>query len=95
MTLVKGLLSDEKPEKKLKSLGSWLGQITILRNKPINYIDIDLKGLLCDAVEKRKVGTVVGFVCKVLEACGSSSVFTHKNPWINSLLSVLCELNER
>ena len=33
----------------LKNLGSWLGQITLARNKAILMRDLDMKELICDA----------------------------------------------
>jgi len=76
----------------LKNLGSWLGQITLARNRPLLMRDLDLKELVCDAYERGRLIAVVPFVCKVLDACSSSRVFLPPNPWVMALMSLLMEL---
>ena len=80
---------DRKP---LKVFGSWLGLLTLSRNRPIIVKDLDVKELLAKAYEQGHLLAVVPFVCKVLENCNSSLVFTPRNPWIAALLSLLCEI---
>jgi CCR4-NOT transcription complex subunit 1 len=76
----------------LKNLGSWLGQITLGRNKPLLMRDLDLKELVCDAYENGRLIAVVPFVCKVLDAGSASRVFMPPNPWVMGLMSLLMEL---
>lgn len=76
----------------LKSLGSWIGSITIARNKPIHRRDLDLKELLMDAYSNGRLTTVVPFVSKVLEACSRSLVFKPTQPWIRSILGLMKEI---
>ena len=52
----------------LKNLGSWLGQITLARNRAILMRDLDMKELICDAYERGLLIAVVPFVAKVLDA---------------------------
>ncbi|KAL1530185.1 hypothetical protein AB1Y20_001101 [Prymnesium parvum] len=76
----------------LKNLGSWLGQITLARNKALLMRDLDMKELICDAYERGLLIAVVPFVAKVLDACSHSRVFTPPNPWVMALMSLLLEL---
>lgn len=48
----------------LKNLGSWLGKLTLARNKPILYKDLDLKSTLYDAYEQGKMIAVLPFINK-------------------------------
>jgi CCR4-NOT transcription complex subunit 1 len=72
----------------LKNLGSWLGQITLARNRPILQIMLDCKELLFQGYETGMLIAVTPFVAKILEGAKNSSVFTPPNPWLMGLLSV-------
>lgn len=76
----------------LKSLGSWIGTITLARNKPILRRDLDLKELLMNAYSNGKLNIVIPFVSKVLEACHRSKVFKTSNPWVRGVLGVMKEI---
>eukprot|EP00762_Andalucia_godoyi_P000513 ANDGO_05250.mRNA.1 General negative regulator of transcription subunit 1 len=76
----------------LKNLGSWLGAITLSKNRPILRKQLDLKELICDAFDKGKLISVVPFVAKVLEGCAGSRVFKPHNPFTMGLLSILAEI---
>ena len=43
----------------LKTLGSWLGKITLARNKPVLQKKLDLKGLLYDAYQRGRLHVVL------------------------------------
>lgn len=72
----------------LKNLGSWLGQITIARNRPILQVMLDCKELLFQGYENGRLIAVTPFVAKILEGAKSSSVFRPPNPWVMGLLGV-------
>ncbi len=76
-------------------MGSWLGLITLSKNRPILHKDIDLKSLIIEAFQKGQAELlfVVPFVAKVLEPAGKSKIFQPPNPWLYSMLSVLVELH--
>lgn len=76
----------------LKNLGSWLGGLTLARNRPILYNDLCLKRLLIDAYRSERLFVVIPFVCKVMENCAKSRVFLPNNPWLMAILEVLVEL---
>ncbi|KAK2193621.1 hypothetical protein NP493_11g11020 [Ridgeia piscesae] len=80
----------------LKNLGHWMGMLTLAKNKPILYLDIDLKSLLYEAYHKgaQELLYVVPFVAKVLESCAKSKVFKPPNPWTMGLMNVLAELHQ-
>ncbi|RXM33587.1 CCR4-NOT transcription complex subunit 1 [Acipenser ruthenus] len=54
----------------LKNLGHWLGIITLSKNKPILYTDLEIKSLLLEAYVKgqQELLYVVPFIAKVLES---------------------------
>ena len=83
------IAKDMKEKNILKHLGSWLGIISIAKNKPILAKDLDLKEIIFDAYENGKLGPIITFVCKILEHSVKTKVFHPKNPWIQALLSVL------
>jgi len=76
----------------LKNLGSWLGQSTIAKEKPILHKELDLKGVIIDAYEKGKMIAVIPFIHKVLEPCKKTKVFAPPNPWVIALCSLLTEI---
>lgn len=76
----------------LKSLGSWIGSLTLARNQPILRRDLDLKELLIDAYSSGRLIAVVPFVAKVLEASRNSKIFKTTNPWIRGILSLMKEI---
>jgi len=78
----------------LKNLGSWLGQITLARNKPILQITLDCKELLYQGYETGRLFAVTPFVAKILEGAKKSQVFRPPNPWLMGLLSVFRSLYE-
>jgi len=78
----------------LKNLGSWLGQITLARNKPILQITLDCKELLYQGYETGRLFAVTPFVAKILEGAKNSKVFRPPNPWVMGLLSVFRSLYE-
>ncbi|KAI8335037.1 CCR4-Not complex component, Not1-domain-containing protein [Chlamydoabsidia padenii] len=78
----------------LKNLGSWLGGMTLARNKPIKHKNISFKDLLLEGYDSNRLIVVIPFVCKVLEQCSNSNVFKPPNPWVMAILKLLVELYE-
>ncbi|KAI6214776.1 hypothetical protein M3Y94_00308400 [Aphelenchoides besseyi] len=79
----------------LKSLGLWLGSITIARDEPILYNDLNLKGLLLDAFYRGQQDLlyVVPFIAKVLLATSKSVIFNPRCTWIYNIMKVLAEIH--
>ena len=96
---IKILLHDDKIKSSsslrslLKNLGSWLGSLTLQRNRPILQNRLDFKLLLVDAFEKGKLVAVVPFVAKVLDSTMNSRIFRPPNPWTMMILGLLAELH--
>ena len=76
----------------LKNLGSWLGLMTLAKNKPILTKDLDLKEIVLEAYEFGKLQVMLPFVCKILESSAKTKVFHVKNPWILAILNILSEI---
>lgn len=92
---IKKLLNTDKLEEKniLKSLGSWLGIMTLSKNKPIQFKDLDLKELLLKSYEgSGKLPVILNLVCKILEYSYKTKVFHSKNPWLMTLLYIIAEI---
>lgn len=78
----------------LRTLGAWIGLITLGRNKPILSRNLDLKKLCLDAYTKGRLFCVVPFVCKVLLGAKASKVFRSTNPWMKAIFSLLKEISQ-
>ncbi|KAI6129122.1 Not1-domain-containing protein [Pisolithus croceorrhizus] len=76
----------------LKNLGSWLGTITLARDKPIRHKNISFKDLLLEGYESGRLIVAIPFVCKTLEPCSKSIVFKSPSPWLMAIISLLAEL---
>ena len=76
----------------LKNLGSWLGKLTIAKDRPLLYKDLCPKKLILQAYETGKLIVVVPFVAKILAAAADSKVFKPPNAWTMAQLRVLIEL---
>lgn len=93
LLLAKGTITTSTQDRSLlKNLGSWLGQMTLGRNKPILQRHLDVKELLCQGYETGRLIAVTPFVAKILEAAKDSRVFRPPNPWTMSLMGILREL---
>jgi CCR4-NOT transcription complex subunit 1 len=76
----------------LKNLGSWLGGLTLAKNRPIKQQNIAFKELLIQGYDSNRLIVAIPFVCKVLEQCAKSRVFKPPNPWLMAILRLLVEL---
>jgi CCR4-NOT transcription complex subunit 1 len=79
----------------LKNLGSWLGVLTLGRNRPLLARDLDLKALLLDAYSRGAMIAVIPFVAKIVEPARGSRVWAPPNPWTMALLGLLSEIYGR
>ena len=76
----------------LKNLGTWLGLVTLSKNKPIKNRNLAMKELLLEGYDSSRLIVVIPFVCKVLEQGFDSIVFSPPNPWLMSIMKLLAEL---
>ncbi|KAJ8454554.1 hypothetical protein ONZ51_g12961 [Trametes cubensis] len=76
----------------LKNVGSWLGSITLARDRPIKHKNLSFKDLLIEGYDNGRLIVAIPFVCKTLEPAARSKVFRPPNPWLMAVLSLLTEL---
>ncbi|EJD02104.1 Not1-domain-containing protein [Fomitiporia mediterranea MF3/22] len=76
----------------LKNLASWLGQITLARDKPIKHKNLSFKEFLIEGADSDRLVVAIPFVCKVLEGAAKSKAFRPPNPWLMAVISLLAEL---
>ncbi|KAJ3143084.1 hypothetical protein HK101_003252, partial [Irineochytrium annulatum] len=76
----------------LKNLGTWLGRITLAKNKPIKHKNLAFKDLLLEGYDSDRLIVVIPFACKVLEQCRESKVFKPPNPWLMAIMKLMAEL---
>ncbi|CAG8961261.1 hypothetical protein HYFRA_00013317 [Hymenoscyphus fraxineus] len=76
----------------LQNLATWLGMLTLARDKPIKHQNIAFKQLLMEAYDTKRLPTVIPFVCKVLVQGKNSTVFKPPNPWIMDIIQLLMEI---
>lgn len=76
----------------LKNLASWLGQITLARDKPIKHKNLAFKEFLIEGADSDKLIIAIPFTCKVLEWAGKSKAFKPPNPWLMAVIGLLAEL---
>ena len=85
-------LTDSSTERNyLKQLASWLGSLTIARDKPIKLRNISFKDLLLEGHDTNRLFTVITFTSKVLAQAAKSTVFKPPNPWTMEILGILLE----
>jgi CCR4-NOT transcription complex subunit 1 len=88
------VLTSSSERSLLKNLGSWLGLLTIAKNKAVRANRLHIKGLVLQAYEAGRLIAVIPFVAKILESCSKSKVFKPPNPWLMALVGVLKEIFE-
>ena len=76
----------------LKNIGSWLGLLTIAKEKPIKHKNIYFRDLLLEAFDTQRLVVVIPFTCKVLTQGAKSIVFKPPNPWLMDIIALLMEL---
>ncbi|RDW86405.1 CCR4-NOT core subunit CDC39 [Aspergillus mulundensis] len=87
-----GTLGSSTERGHLKNLGSWLGSLTIAKDKPIKHKHIWFKGLLLEGYDSQRLTIVIPFTCKVLVQATRSTVFKPPNPWLMDIIALLMEL---
>lgn len=76
----------------LKTLGGWLGSMTLARNRPIRFRNISFKDLLIEAYDTQRLLVAIPFVCRVMLTAAESLVFRPPCAWTDEVLSILIEL---
>ena len=78
--------------KNLKNLSTWLGSLTIARDKPIKHKNVSFLDLLIEGLETQRLILVIPFTCNVLAQGTRSIVFKPPNPWVTEIIAALVEL---
>lgn len=86
------LKTDISERSVLKHLGSWLGLLTLAKNKPLYHRDLSPKDLLCQGYDQGTLVALVPFVAKIMEACTQSKVFKPPNPWVVAIMRLMAEI---
>lgn len=76
----------------LKNIATWLGSLTLARDRPILHRNLSFKDLLIEGNDTQRLLVAIPFTCKTLVHAGKSRIFKPPNPWIMELLGVLSEL---
>uniref|UniRef100_A0A7E4VNN2 Non-specific serine/threonine protein kinase n=1 Tax=Panagrellus redivivus TaxID=6233 RepID=A0A7E4VNN2_PANRE len=86
--------TDIKNRQYLKSLGHWLGLITIAKNQPIHIEELDLRELLVDAFHngQQDLMYAVPFVAKLITSSVDSAYFSPSSAYVRTILLVLTEI---
>ncbi|KAG2219817.1 hypothetical protein INT45_001149 [Circinella minor] len=87
-----GTAGSQTDRNTLKALGSWLGRMTLAKNKPIRHKDLSFKDLLLDFYDSNKLILAIPLTCKVLQEAQESKIFKPPNPWLMKILKLLAEL---
>ncbi|KAK0405919.1 hypothetical protein QR680_018262 [Steinernema hermaphroditum] len=80
----------------LKNLGTWLGFLTLARNKPMSYRDLNLGEILKVAQDlgDEELAYVVPLITKMLRASRMSSICGPESAYTKSLLQLLVDLHK-
>lgn len=82
----------EQDKNTARCCGKWVGLITLLCNKPILLIDLDIKKRLYESLENKTVSNLVPIVCAFIKNIEKSQLFKSNVPFINSIMSFLSEI---
>ena len=85
-------MTSANERKHLKSLATWLGSLTVARDKPIKHMNISFIDLLLEGFETERLLIVIPFTCNVLAQAAKSVVFKPPNPWMTEILRFLAEI---
>jgi hypothetical protein len=86
------LVGDDK--KTSVSCGKWVGQMTLVCNKPIVTRDLDIKAHIMASLEQRSVANIIPVVCAILSMVDRSMLFKVKVPFVNALFDFLREVRQ-
>lgn len=76
----------------IRSIGHWVGLITLGCNKPIIKKDLDLKLKIYKSFENKSIRQTLPIVAAILNSVVISTVFKINNPYIMGILGILIEI---
>ena len=83
---------DPNERNTMRHCGSWIGLITLVRNKPILNRELDIKSKLYESTENHSIGNIIPIVCTILKCIEQSTIFKITNPYIMGILGILLEI---
>jgi CCR4-NOT transcription complex subunit 1 len=76
-----------------RSLGTWIGRLTVARNVPVLRRHLDLKALLVQGYTEGFLMAAYPFVNKLMVEGVNSEVFgTLRNPWVRAVLGLMRDI---
>ena len=72
--------------------GQWIGNITLVCNRPILKRHIDLKKRMLRSVELKRPFNYVQIVISILKNIQNSNIFDHRVPFINVMYDILRDI---
>jgi CCR4-NOT transcription complex subunit 1 len=76
-----------------RSLGTWIGRLTVARNVPVLRRQLDLKALLVQGYTEGFLMAAYPFVNKLMvEGVGSEVFGTLRNPWVRAVLGLMRDI---
>lgn len=78
----------------LNQLGTWIGSITLARNRVLRANMLNLKDTLVEGYQQGRLHAILPFVCQVLLVV-KGSIFAPPNPWTVGILYILFEFSKR
>jgi CCR4-NOT transcription complex subunit 1 len=77
----------------LKTLGTWIGKLTLARNMPVFRKHLDMRAVLLKGYRDGHLMAVFPFINKLIVEGVPSKVFaTLRNPWVSSIMGLLREI---
>jgi CCR4-NOT transcription complex subunit 1 len=87
-------LNNSTEKTQLRSLGSWLGSLTLARDIPILHRNLSFKDLLIQAHATQRLAIAIPFTCKTVVEATRGVLFKPPNPWTVDILRILLELHQ-
>jgi CCR4-NOT transcription complex subunit 1 len=76
----------------VRNCGTWLGLITLAKNKPIIKRELDLKLRLYKSLENKSLSKTLPILVHILASVNKSTIFKTFNPYIMGILGILIEI---
>ncbi|BFZ65241.1 CCR4-NOT core subunit cdc39 [Saitoella coloradoensis] len=77
---------------RLLHLASWLGEMTLARDKPIKHKNVSFKDLMLEGHDSGRLALAVHYTANVLTQVSRSRVFKPPNAWTMAIFKLLKEL---
>jgi hypothetical protein len=86
---------NDKAIRQFRNAGSFLGRMTLARNRPVLINKLNLKAALVSSLSSARAELNLQVLLRVLEGGKSSIVFKDTNPWMSPLIALIREQEPR